>query len=59
MFISFWSSDIQQSVQKQLFSSLQEDLRKETDVLAALISQNPTLMNKSEEIASRFEQVIA
>jgi two-component system phosphate regulon sensor histidine kinase PhoR len=36
---------------KTTLQSLQEDLRKETDVLAFLISQNPTLLDHPNEIA--------
>ncbi len=42
---------IYSNLAKVTLGSLQEDLRKETDVLALLISQNPTLLERPNEIA--------
>jgi two-component system phosphate regulon sensor histidine kinase PhoR len=42
---------IYRNLSKSTFFALQEDLRKETDVLAALITQHPSVLDNPERIA--------
>jgi two-component system phosphate regulon sensor histidine kinase PhoR len=42
---------IYRNLAESSYASLQDDLRKETDVLATLITQTPSLLDKPEEIA--------